>query len=177
MIIVLTIVGLVSGGALAFIYNYANPLIINNQKSETEKAIYKIFPEGKSFKRENIKELVVFKVKDKQGKLLGYSFLAEGNGYQGKIKMMVGINPGLENLLGIEIIESQETPGLGQEITNDDFKNQFKNLKTIPKITYVKNRKPTKTGEIEAITGATISSRAVVSILNKVVKDIRNKIK
>ena len=91
--------------------------------------------------------------------------------------MMAGIKPDLETLTGIEILESQETPGLGQEITSDEFKKQFINLKTIPRITYIKNQKPTNPNEIEAITGATISSKAIITILNDTIKEIKAKLK
>lgn len=173
MIIVLTVVGLVSGAALVSMYKYAHPLIVDNQKKETKKAIFVIFPGAKSYEEKNIGEDVIFKVKDKKGSLLGYTFLAEGNGYQGTIKLMAGIKPDMETLVGIEILESQETPGLGQEITQDKFKDQFKGLNASPEITYVKNKKPEKPNEIQAITGATISSRAVVTILNEKIKTIK----
>ncbi|MBL7157745.1 MAG: FMN-binding protein [Candidatus Omnitrophica bacterium] len=177
MISVLTIVGLVSGAALVFMYKYAKPLIIVNQKNEMKQAIFKIFPKAKKYRKETIKDETIFKVNDKDGKFLGYAFLAEGYGYQGTIKMMVGIKKDLETLVGIEILESQETPGLGQEITEEQFKSQFKGLKTSPPIIYVKNKKPTKPNEIEAITGATISSRSVVGILNEKIKTIKDELR
>ena len=177
MISVLTVVGLISGATLVLVYNYASPLILNNQKTESEKAIFKLFPEGKSYDEVTIEESAVFKMKDKNGKLLGYAFMADGNGYQGPIKMMAGIKADLKTLVGIEILDSQETPGLGQEITQDDFKNQFNGLTALPEITYVKNQKPTKPSEIEAITGATVSSNAVCSILNDRIKILREKLK
>ncbi|OGW75102.1 MAG: hypothetical protein A2Z72_05650, partial [Omnitrophica bacterium RBG_13_46_9] len=141
MIFVLTFVGLISGAALAFIYRYANPLIIENQKNETEQAIFKIFPDGKSYNTKTVKGEDLFTVKDKDNASLGYAFLAEGYGYQGTISIMAGIKLDLETLVGIEILESQETPGLGQEITQDKFKSQFKGLKTSPEITYTKDKK------------------------------------
>ncbi|MBN1354098.1 MAG: FMN-binding protein, partial [Candidatus Omnitrophica bacterium] len=165
----------VSGAALVFMYEYANPLILGNQNSEMEKAIFKIFPDGSGYEKTSMGNDTVFKVKDKNAKFLGYAFLAEGNGYQGTIKMMVGIEPDFNTMRGIEILESQETPGLGQEITTGGFKSQFKNLKTIPQITYVKNAKPQNPNEIQAITGATVSSSAIVSILNGKIEQIREK--
>jgi len=88
MITVLTVLGLLSGAALVFVYRYASPLIVQNQKDETEKAVYKIFPEGKSYDTKVIGEDSIYKVKDKNGKLLGYAFPASGNGYQGEIDML-----------------------------------------------------------------------------------------
>jgi len=177
MISVLTIVGLISGAALVLMYSYANPLIEKNKKNEMKKAIFKIFPDGKSYTSEIVDEVTVFRVKNAEGAFIGYTFLAEGNGYQGAIEMMAGISPDMETVRGLEILESQETPGLGQEIATDKFTAQFKALKTAPEITYVKNVKPSKSNEIQAITGATISSRAVVAILNDTIKKIKGKLK
>lgn len=177
MLGVLTIIGFISGASLVLIYAYASPLIKNNQEKETKSAIFKIFPEAKKVNTVKLKEESIFKAENANGILLGYAFLAEGNGYQGKIKIMAGIKPDLETLTGIEILESQETPGLGQEIARDKFKTQFKNLKTKPAITCLKNKFPEKPGEIQAITGATVSSSAVVSILNEKIGKIRDEMR
>lgn len=177
MISVLTIVGFISGATLVLVFRYANPLILDNQKRETREAVFKIFPDGKTYDKKVIGEDTFFKVRDKTGKLLGYTFLASGNGYQGEIDLMAGIKPDMKTLVGIEVLQSQETPGLGQEIDSKEFKEQFKNLAATPEITYVKNQKPSRPNEIEAITGATISSRAVVTILNEKIEDIRSKLK
>jgi len=173
MISVLTIIGFISGAALVLMYEYANPLILSNQKKEIENAIFEnIFPQAKSYKEKMLGGEPVFEVKAPDGRLLGYAFLAEGNGYQGVIKIMAGVKPDLRTLVGIEILESQETPGLGQEITEEPFKSQFKGLQVSPEISYVKNKKPEKPNQIEAITGATVSSSAICSILNEKIEKI-----
>ena len=176
IIIVLTAVGLISGVALVFIYRYTAPLILENQIKETQGAIFKVFPEGVSFEKSR-KSKDVFLVKNKSGKSLGYAFTAEGNGYQGKIKLMAGVKQDLKTLSGIEILESQETPGLGHEITTKKFKDQFRKLSSIPEILSTKGKKPVGTNQIEAITGATISSKAVVGILNNKLETLRNELR
>ena len=85
MISVLTIVSLLSGALLALVYSYASPLILRNQKSKTESAIFKIFPKGDHYDKEPTGGKPVFKVKDKTGKLLGYAFIAEGNALKNRI--------------------------------------------------------------------------------------------
>ncbi len=169
MIGALTIVGIISGAILVFVYKYATPRIENNIKAATNRAIENIFPDAQNVQ----KEKDIYKVTGKDGNLMGYAFTAEGNGYQGTIKLLVGIDPEISAIQGIEILESQETPGLGAEISGNKFKKQFKNLSVSEVITYVKNKKPEKPGEIEAIAGATISSRAVVSIINKKMEEIK----
>lgn len=167
----LVVVGIFSGVALVFIYNYSMPRIKVNIKNETERAINYIFPDAA--RNEPTKDKGVFKVTDSGGQLIGYAFLAEGNGYQGLIKILAGADSKLTSLRGIEILESSETPGLGAEINSDSFKKQFAGLSLAHDIEYVKNEKPDKPYEIEAITGATISSRAVVNILNGKIEEIK----
>jgi len=174
MITALTIVGVLSAIILVNIYNYATPKIKINSEAETEKAISEIFPGTKSI--ETIKENI-YKSKDEQNKILGYAFLAEGNGYQGAIKLLIGVDEGLETLEGMQVLESQETPGLGAEINTASFKDQFKGLPLTHNIEYVKNQKPSESYQIEAITGATISSRAVVNIINKGTSEIKKALK
>jgi len=166
MILVLGIVGLVSGLSLVSIYRYATPLIEENQKKELEKAIFNIIPGAETYEAIGEGADSAFEVYGKGKKLIGYAFIAEGNGYQGKIKMIAGVKKDLATLYGIEILDSVETPGLGGEIANDSFKGQFKGLKFTPEIICVKGAKE-KANEIEAITGATISSDSVTNILNE----------
>lgn len=177
MLLVLTVVGFISGASLSFVYKYAAPLIAQTQEEAPKGAIFKIFPEAGSYEAQEKDGEEIFLVKDKAGKDIGYAFIAEGNGYQGKIKLMAGIKLDLITLTGIEILESQETPGMGQEIATDNFRKQFINLRTLPVISYVKGKEPEKPNEIQAITGATISSEAVVTIINKKVEIIRKVLK
>lgn len=171
----LALVGCVSGVTLVLVYGYAMPRIQKNIKAETEKAIKAIFPEAGAV--DNTEHDKVFKVRDIRGELTGYAFQAEGNGYQGVIKLIVGVDAHFSEVKGLEVLESQETPGLGAEITSPSFKSQFSGLSLAHPIEYIKNQKPTKPYQIEAITGATISSRAVVNIVNKKVEELRKTIK
>ena len=179
MIIALTAVGVLSGLALVFVYVYTQAKIEENMNMAMAKAVEGLFPDmDKAAGKEKVKNIrkEPAAVVDKSSKLLGYAFLAEGNGYQGTIKLMAGIDPGLTELKGFEVLESQETPGLGAEITGDKFKDQFKNLQVTHEIEYVKNKKPEESYQIEAITGATISSRAVVNILNKAIAELKKEL-
>ena len=175
MITALAVTGAVSGAVLVGIYTYSMPKIEENIKKETKKAIDSIFPGAGSVKE--LRKEKVFEVIDSKGSLLGYAFIAEGNGYQGTIKMLAGIDKDLVLLKGMEVLESSETPGLGAEITNDPFKGQFKELSVKKPIEYVKNEKPDQPYEIEAITGATISSRTVVNALNASITELKEILK
>ncbi len=170
MILVLVVVGLISGGALVSVYNYASPLIEKNKEKELKDALNKVLPEVVDYKEIEANRL--YEGRGKRNRLVGYAFIAEGNGYQGKIKIIAGIDPGLKELKGIEVLESSETPGLGAEITKEPFKSQFRGLSVVPDVTFTKGAVSEK-NEIQAITGATISTRSVVKILNKEIARIR----
>lgn len=165
MVLVLGLVGLLSGSSLVGVYKYATPLIKINQKRALEEAIFNVIPDAVRYEAVEKDGEEYFGVYDNKRNLIGYAFMAGGNGYQGNIKIISGIKKDLVTLFGIEILESVETPGLGGEIVNDKFKGQFANLKFAPKIIYTKKGKR-GANEIDAITGATISSQRVVSILN-----------
>jgi len=175
MIAALAIVGAVAGAALVFVYTYAIPRIKVNVSNETQKEIKNIFPGAVRIEKTDEKD--VYKVIGKDAAPAGYAFIAEGNGYQGIIKLIVGVDTAITTMKGIAVLESQETPGLGAEIATPSFRDQFKGLALTHDVEYVKNRKPDKPYEIEAITGATISSRAVVNILNKRIDEIRKVLK
>ena len=170
MIVVLTTIGLISGGILAVVYQWTLPKIKQNQVRETEAAIFKVLPGTKSYKKIEKKDLVYFECVDEKGEKLGTAIICVGNGYQGEIKMMVGVNADFSKFTGMIVLEQVETPGLGAKIAEKGFQDQFKDLAAKPPIEYVKGKKPEKNNEIQAVTGATISSRAVVNIINKTVK-------
>lgn len=170
MVVVLTAVGVISGGGLAKVYKRAAPLIEQQRLKRLKEAIFIVLPQAEDYRVEKRNGLVVYRGLDGEGNPVGIAFEVEGPGFQGKIKLMVGLDNRRERLLGIEILDSLETPGLGGEIVERGFKDQFQGLAVRPKITYVKNRNPAtpkKPGEIDAITGATISSKAVVDMINK----------
>jgi len=173
MILTLSIVGIVSGISLAGVYQYVHPLIEKNKKEALQRAIFEVLPEAKSYDTITKKGKVIYRGLDSSHKLVGYAIVGEGTGYQGVIEIMIGIEPNLKNIIGIEILESVETPGLGAKIASPSFKAQFHNLKILPSIKLIKNKPPSKPNQIQAITGATISSRAVVNIVNKTLKQLR----
>jgi Na+-translocating ferredoxin:NAD+ oxidoreductase subunit G len=92
----------------------------------------------------------------KDGKLVGVAVSSSsGKGYTGPIKIMVGFTPG-GDIINVSVLEQKETPGLGTKIEEPDFIGQFKGKNPGGFRMLVKN----DGGEIDAITAATISSRA-----------------
>lgn len=114
---------------------------------------------------DNVKRAVI------DGETVGYWVTVDVNGFGGPIEMMVGI--GTDNVLkGIDILGHSETAGLGAKADTDDFKKRF--VRKNPELTVVK-QPTTNIAEVQAITGATITSRAVaegVKQANKIVKEI-----
>ncbi|MBU2492806.1 MAG: FMN-binding protein [Bacteroidetes bacterium] len=174
MLLTLTFIGIVSGGLLSQISEWAEPKIEEHRKAETARAIYLVQPEAKSYERITNVDFEVYKVFDEMKNSIGFALPYEGNGFQGKIRLMVGLNDELNKLKGLQILEQVETPGLGTKITEENFLKQFLNLSAQPMVNWVKAVPPEKQNEIQTITGATISSKAVVIILNDGIKKLRD---
>ena len=174
MFLNLTVIGVLAGGLLAVIFSVADPLIQANKEKEPKESIFVVLPEAKDYmvmeKTVGKQKLVLYKGVDANGDAVGVAFKAEGSGFQGKIVTMVGLGLDYLQLKGIKVLEQLETPGLGNRISEDSFQGQFKGVEVKPRIEYIKNRKPEKPNQIQAITGATISSDAVVKHINKSVE-------
>lgn len=102
-------------------------------------------------------------VKNSNDEIEGYVISStSSNGYGGEIQVAVGIKD--NKLTGFTVISNNETPGLGSKCTDSDFQNQFKN-KTAQVLSYTKSGASSDT-EIDAISGATITTSAVTEAVN-----------
>ncbi len=110
-------------------------------------------------------------VLDTHGKLSGYALITTGPGLWGEIEAVIGFTKNLSKITGIDFIKQNETPGLGARISESWFKEQFRNkrgpFKLVPEGTAKGDN------EIDAITGASITSNAVLDIVNNAVKRIK----
>jgi len=100
----------------------------------------------------------------RDGKFAGYCINLQPSGYIGKINMIIGINPDL-SFSGVKIISMSETPGLGAKTGEEAFYGQFANGKK-GNLNVVKNSTSPAENEINAVSGATISSKAVTGGAN-----------
>jgi electron transport complex protein RnfG len=173
MVVVLATVALVSATGLVLAYKYAQPKIVANQQKELEEAILRVLPNATSYETVEKDGEALYVGKDRKNRVVGYAVVAKGSGYQGEIVLIAGLDQTWELIFGIAVLASVETPGLGGMIASDDFRNQFLDVSTLPEIELVKDA-PAQPNEIQAITGATISSRAVVNILNEKIATVRN---
>ena len=171
-VLVLTLISCICGFSLAWVFSLAKDKIEENQKKSIKRAVYNLCSDCEKIEEKAIQGKIIYCLYDKKNNLIGYGFCSEGQGYQEKIKVFFVVDKDIKKLKGIEIIESKETPGLGARINEDFFKNQFKNLSIKLPIKCVKH-KPSE-GEIQAITSATISSKAVVNIVNEGIKELKN---
>jgi len=99
------------------------------------------------------------------GEAIGFAIAAGEPGFQDTVRLIFGYDPRTKQLLGMKVLESKETPGLGDKIEKDmEFVHQFRGV-TAPLVGY-KRKKGDDPSGIDMITGATISSRAVIRIIN-----------
>ena len=112
------------------------------------------------------KDISYFEATD-NGEIKGYIFITSANGYGGEVKVMTAVLTD-KSIKAIEILDvSGETPGLGQNATKEDFYSQFAGLPGGSNIAVVKSGADRNMLQIDAITGATITSRAVTKAVNE----------
>jgi electron transport complex protein RnfG len=190
MIVTMAAIGLISGVLIVFTFQLTLPIITANKARALEAAIFEVVP--------NAKQKVTFKLAggtlqpisgdepaatkyyacyDDERHLVGVAVEAQGQGFQDVLSVLYGYSPACNCIVGLKVLESKETPGLGDKIQSDPgFKANFDALAvhvgadttTIENpIELVKHGKKTEPWQIEAITGATISSRAIATILRQ----------
>jgi electron transport complex protein RnfG len=104
------------------------------------------------------------------GSRVGFAIPAAEPGFQDVISLIFGYDSGTHQLLGMTVLDSKETPGLGAKIESDStFVNQFAGPET-PIVGVKAGRETGDKHEVDLITGATISSTAVVRIINDALK-------
>ena len=181
LVATLALAGLISGIAIIAIYEATLSTITENKARELREAVFKVLPGvtrlqklvyvdgGLTPTRETIKdEQPIYAGYDQQGSFVGYAIPGAGPGFQDTIGLLYGFKPATRQVVGMEILESRETPGLGDKIYKDlAFVANFTQLSIEPEIVVVKKGRKSASNEVDAITGATISSKAVVRIINE----------
>lgn len=172
MIVSLTVVTVLAGLALAFCYEIFKDKIDQNAVKALNDSINEVIPGAVS--KEDISKdgMVMYKVYDKPlsddtKNFLGYAIVINAGGYQGTIKLIVSVPPDFSKIITFRVLEHSETPGLGANITLNIFISQFENLPLNQPIKVKKGVANKDTNEISAISGATISSKAVANGLNE----------
>ncbi len=162
-ILFLTIVVCIAVVALTATNGFTEKLIEDNKNEAIKENLAVLFPEMDDLQ---VNETIGVYTILKEGNTIGYAFEAVGQGYGGDISIMVGLeNTSMAEddiiVVGITIIDAAgETPGLGQLITEESFLEQFVGVNANDMM-LSKNG-----GQIDAISGATISSSAVVDAIH-----------
>lgn len=183
-------IGSLCGLLIVLTYEGTLPRIEKNRAEALEKAIFKVLPgisqtqkyyldPNENFKPvdENYKEgTLVYAGFNNNDELKGIAIEARGQGYADIIKILYGYDPQEQKIIGFYVLESKETPGLGDKIEKDEtFLDNFKALDVAlnqgqnslkNQIVPVKSGTKKNAWEIDGITGATISSRAIANILD-----------
>ncbi len=181
LVATLSLAGLLSGLIIVFAFEATLPTITAYKAQMLREAVFKVLPGVQSLQRlvyrdgslspadvEEKGDQAIFGGFDKDGRLVGYAIPGAGPGFQDTIRLLYGYQPEKRMVTGMEILESRETPGLGDKIYKDQaFVSSFQALPIDPEIIAVKKGKRSAANEIDAITGATISSKAVVRIINQ----------
>ncbi len=179
----LFIITIVAGLALGFVYNVTKEPIAKQEELAKQEAYQAVFADAKSFAEVDYEDSDIQAVcdkngltgitmneimaaKDASGNQIGYVFnVTTSEGYGGDIQLAVGVQTD-GTLNGYDTLSIGETAGLGMNATTDAFKNQYKGIKA-KQLTVVKDGTGSQSDEkIDAISGATITSRAVTSAVN-----------
>ncbi len=184
LVATLAIAGAISGWLVASVYEWTLPAIERHAAEREKAAVYEVLgaparwdtlylvdnaltrtaPAITGFARAP-RAFVGF---DADGQELGVAITGTEPGFQDNVTIMIGFRPASGDLIGFRVLEQKETPGLGDKIEDDTvFTGQFAGR--TPPLRGVKGVSSGGTDEVQTITGATISSRAVVRIINNAI--------
>lgn len=189
MILTMAGIGLVCGILIVVTYQLTFASIKENKARFLEQAIFEVLPDTKEKLTFNYinNVLAAAEEEDQEGmkfyagynadhQLTGVAVEAEGQGFQDVVQLLYGYAPACHCIVGMKVLDSRETPGLGDKIETDaNFRANFDALDVTLNdtqeaianpIVLAKPREKHHPWEIEAISGATISSRAVTNILH-----------
>ncbi len=183
----LAVAGAVAGAAIVMVFSWANPLIQANQAARLTGAITEVlggaaryetvFLDGGAFTKEPQADTAtldrVYVGYDAAGAPHGVAIVTEASGFSDVVRVIFGYDPTSGDLLGMKVLENKETPGLGDKIEKDSmFVGEFADVGT-PLVGVKKDRATGAHEEIVMITGATISSRTVVDMINRRMEALR----
>jgi electron transport complex protein RnfG len=180
MVGTLALAGAISGLAHVGIYEATKPRIEQNRADALDAAIYRVLPGAKTRKAYVMKDGVLTAVEglpkgepavyagyDAAGSRVGFAVPADSAGFADTIRLLYGFDPLKQVIVGMEVLESKETPGLGDKIFKDAvWVGQFKNLSVDPSVVPTKPGTRSKPNEVDTISGATISTKAVIKAVN-----------
>ena len=176
MFVALFLICIVAGGILGIVYNATKDPIAAAENAKRTAAIKNVLPDFKTLKTVNVKsamedaEIPFHLAYDADNNFIGAAVETFTNkGFSGNISLMVGILAD-GTIKNISVLQHAETPGLGSKMEEDTFKNQF-NDKNAASFNFSVKKDG---GDVDAITAATISSRAFCDAVNRALSTFEN---
>jgi electron transport complex protein RnfG len=182
LIMTLAFAGALAGLVIVLVFGWAEPQIQAHRAAALRAAVNEVLSDPASYRSVYVTESglsdappvgadtvnaeKVFLGFDAAGTPVGYAITGAEPGYQDLIQLIFGYDPATQSLLGMKVLESKETPGLGDKIYKDmDFVTGFEGVET-PIVGVKQGAGTGADDEVDMITGATISSRTVIAIIN-----------
>jgi len=165
------VLGVFFGGALAGVHYQLGDRISRNKLADTLSQVPMLVSGSADSEPAQVGGMLVYRAMDEAGQTLGWVLPAGGPGFADRLELLIGLDARAEKITGLYVLDQKETPGLGNRIVEQIWRGQFKGTQTDRAIKLVK----TAPGEnqVQAITGATISSQSVTDIVNRSVRDFR----
>lgn len=186
------VLALLFGASLAGVQAALGPIIAANKINETKERVPELLLGQKAAenaadpakqltitprsvtveKKGGPKSYSVFEARYANGQLAGWVTRTQGQGYADRIELLIGLDPSAHEISGIFILDQKETPGLGNRIAEPQWSGQFAGKPTDRPLKVVKTG-ASGAREIDAVSGATISSGSVIAIVNQAVADLK----
>jgi electron transport complex protein RnfG len=161
--VTLSLFCVISSGLLAYVFLLTQPVIARNAADAFAGSLREVLPGADTFKNVTAADAPHAIYEGYAGEsLVGLAVQVAPRGYSGEVRMLVGVDRDLR-VKGLKILAQRETPGLGTEILKPKFTGQFIGKGTTDLL------EPKK--DIDVITGATISTRAVSEGVKMVLRD------
>ncbi len=172
MILFVLVLGTILTATLVAVNYYTTPVIEKNEEIKKKSSVLDAL--GISYTREDVEQVFASHVKaeQKDGKTFyiagsgDIAFNYSGAGLWGPITGIVALRPDLKTIAGVTVIQQEETPGLGGRIAEQSYLDQFSGKVLAPALKVTAPGRAKADNEIDAITGATLTSNAFIAILN-----------
>ncbi|MBN2371144.1 MAG: FMN-binding protein [Vicinamibacteria bacterium] len=163
------------GAALAGVEHKLGPVIAMNKLNETILQVPSLVPGAVETTpdMESAHGKNVFRALDENGRLVGWVVQGRGQGFADRIEVLIGLDASVATITGLFVLDQKETPGLGDNITTRAFRDRFAGIGTDVTLVAQNTTTNREAGVIQALSGATISSSAVCTIVNQTVNEVK----
>lgn len=181
MVVVLVVSAAISATMLGWVYNYTKPTVQINQEKKLKRMVLDAFsiPYDEANLLDIFAESVevvtgpsgtyyrAYEMKNGAKKYTGVAFELSGPGFWAPIRVILALDEDVQTVRGFKVVEQAETPGLGGRMNEPWFQEQFKGKKIVPALHVVHGTKASGPNEVDAITGATETSKALDRIISR----------